>query len=230
MHVLVNAISMNGAVRALRAAGLHAKADQTGGGCGTIFVPCATGKHSVMVGPFNYYTPSKPEHFDALSIGVEHSDPDCWGDGHLGATFNSERELVGKVALVVASRDPMALEADDVDAAYLSSLPVPRREEADTPALPLACEACGAGVREGDLFCESCDARNDRHADERGPLPYGCPDCGLPVHPSACALAARVARLESLLKSYLDTATHEHRDEWLRERCDPDARAALSIR
>jgi hypothetical protein len=113
----------------LRRAGLAPAFDQTGGGCGTIFVPCADGQHQVMIGPFNYYADRTPEAVAALSIGVETIDE---GDGEMGASFRSDAEFLYKVQSLVTSPHPMALKADDLDAAYLANFGMPKAAQPAT--------------------------------------------------------------------------------------------------
>lgn len=126
--------SANGIIKTLKAAGLAPTFEQTGGGCGTIMVPTASGKHNVMIGPFSYYEPSETEHADTLSIGIESADPDKWGDGKLGGMFSTETELLFKVEGLVHSPDPMLLEAEDLDAAYLATFGIPEAPRCMNPA------------------------------------------------------------------------------------------------
>lgn len=111
----------------LKKAGFTPRFDETGGGCGTIFVPTASGKHQVMVGPFDYFAPGTPNANADISIGVESTDPEVWGDGTLGASFRTEEEFLYKVKALVDSPDPMSLGADDLDAAFLANFGMPKK-------------------------------------------------------------------------------------------------------
>lgn len=167
-------ITANEAMAVLRTAGLAPHFDQTGGGTGTIFVYCNPPNHAAMIGPFNYYTPDEPEPLDALSVGVETTDPDKWGDGTLGAFFNSDEELAYKVAALVTSPDPMKLTAEDLDAAYLANYGLTARERVTDENARLAARVekleAALGKIAAPLYLAPGLSTADRYADTRDEL------------------------------------------------------------